>query len=100
MVKADAACITCPRLMLPSRNFGAHSNSGTTGAIRLEPCDTSVVRMCWPASRAHCRNTLPKTAVDAVALFLFATQQCDALAILPHACQRVTVFRLSLIFVL
>jgi len=32
----------------------------TTGAIRLDPCDTSVVRMCWPASRAHWRRTLPK----------------------------------------
>jgi hypothetical protein len=25
---------------------------GTTGAIRLDPCETSVVRICWPASRA------------------------------------------------
>ena len=60
MVKAEAACITCPSVMLPSRNFGAHNSSGTTGAIRLDPCDTSVVRMCWPASRAHCRSTLVK----------------------------------------
>ena len=57
MVKALAACITCPSVMLPSRNFGAHNNIGTTGAIRLDPCDTSVVRMCWPASRDHCRST-------------------------------------------
>ena len=48
MVKADAACITCPSVMLPSRNFGAQSSSGMTGAIRLDPCDTIVVRMCWP----------------------------------------------------
>ena len=60
MVKADAACITCPSDMLSSRNFGAHKSSGTTGAIRLDPCDTSVVRMCWPASRAHWRNTFAK----------------------------------------
>src|SRR6185436_7484974 len=58
MVKAEAACITCPSVMLPSRNFGAHNNSGTTGTMRFDPCDTSVVRMCWPGRPAPiCRRT-------------------------------------------
>ena len=99
MVKADAACITWPSVMLPSRNFGAHSSSGTTGAIRLEPCDTSVVRMCWPASRAHCRSTLRERLVDAVALFLLAAEQRDAFAVLAHAGQRVAIFGLGLVLV-
>ena len=97
MVKADAACITWPSDMLPSRNFGAHSRIGTTGAIRLDPCETSVVRMCWPAERAHCRSTLVNVRVDAGALFLLAAEQRDAFAVLAHAGQRVAVFGLGLV---
>jgi hypothetical protein len=41
MIKAEAACMTWPSVTLPSRNFGAQSNTGTTGAIRLDPCETN-----------------------------------------------------------
>jgi hypothetical protein len=33
MVKAEAACITCPSVIVPLRNFGAHRMMGSTGAI-------------------------------------------------------------------
>ena len=32
-VKADAACITSPSDIVPSRNFGAHKMTGSTGAM-------------------------------------------------------------------
>ncbi len=46
MVKAEAACITWPSDIEPSRNFGAHRMIGSTGAMMPEPCETMVVRMC------------------------------------------------------
>jgi hypothetical protein len=33
MVKADAACMTSPNDIVPSRNFGAHRMIGRTGAM-------------------------------------------------------------------
>jgi hypothetical protein len=32
MVKAEAACMTSPSDIEPSRNLGAHSRTGSTGA--------------------------------------------------------------------
>ena len=58
MVKADAACITSPSVMLPSRNFGAHNSSGTTGAIC--GCTTAASRStaacCRPSGRRASRQ--------------------------------------------
>ena len=33
MVKAEAACITWPSVIEPSRNLGAHRMIGSTGAM-------------------------------------------------------------------
>ena len=38
--------MTSPNDMLPARNFGAHSNTGITGASCPLPWETTVVRMC------------------------------------------------------
>ena len=92
--------MTCPSVMLPSRNFGAQSRTGTTGANRLDPCDTSAVRMCWPVSSAHCLSTWAKVLVDAAALLLLAAEQGDALAVFAHARQRVAEFGFRLVLLL
>ena len=46
MVKADAACMTWPSDIEPSRNFGAHRMIGITAANMDDPCETTVVFMC------------------------------------------------------
>ncbi len=58
MVKADAACITSPSDIEPSRNFGAHRMIGSTGATMDEPCDTMVVFMCWSQRSRQRRSTV------------------------------------------
>jgi hypothetical protein len=67
--------------MLPSRNFGAHSNIGTTGAIRSNPAIPAwcayAGRPAAPIAALHVREGL----VDTVALFRLAAQQRDALAV-------------------
>ena len=59
MVKAEAACITSPSDIEPSRNFGAHRMIGSTGAMKLEVCETTVVFMYWRQIERHASSTLP-----------------------------------------
>ena len=59
MVKADAACITWPSVIEPSRYFGAHRMIGSTGAMKPELDETTVVFMYWQQIERHVRSTLP-----------------------------------------
>ena len=47
MVKADAACMTWPSVIVPSRNFGAHRMIGRIGAMKPELDETNVVFIVW-----------------------------------------------------
>ena len=59
MVNADAACITWPSDIEPSRYFGAHRMIGSTGAMKPELCETIVVFMYWRQIERHASSTLP-----------------------------------------
>ena len=97
MVKADAACITWPSVIEPSRYFGAHRMIGSTGAMKPELDETNVVFMSDSRSTAMTRSTSPSDAVDALPLLLFALDQRDALAVLAQPRQQVAKLGFGLV---
>ena len=64
MVKADAACITSPSDIEPSRNFGAHKMMGKTGAMKPDVCDTLVVFMFWKAMCRQAERTFDRARLS------------------------------------
>ncbi len=72
IVKADAACITWPRVIEPSDHFGAHRMIGSTGAMKPDVLETMVVFMYWWQIERHDPQDFAERAVDASALLLFA----------------------------
>ncbi len=97
MVKADAACITWPSVMLPSRNFGAASSSGTTGAIRFGPLRHDRGSHMLSGEQRPLLEDRTKGSLKSGALFFFATEQRNAFAILANACERIAIFGFRLV---
>ena len=97
-VKAEAACITCPAHAAVEK-FGCAKQQRNHGCDQADPCDTSVVRMCWPASRAHCRRTFVKVLSMPSRSSSSPPSSVMLSPFSAHARQRIAILGLGLVLV-
>ncbi len=100
MTKAEAACITWPRVIDPSRNFGAHSkhrDHRRDQRARLRHAGGAPVLRHQLAPPVQHFLQAP---IQAGALLLLPAEQRDALAVLAHARERVAVLGFRLVAIL
>jgi hypothetical protein len=82
-----AACITSPNIIVPARNLGAQRMMGSTGAMYLLVCETTVVCMDWKQISRQRRSTT-LSASPTAARSCSSPENRDAFAVLAYTTRR------------